>query len=152
MEGWASDIINSIENAIENKNIYGFKICTVKSISPLIFTYEGVDIGAKEGDTVYVHPLMVGEEIDLEENRLLEIQNFLQSTAYKSPEFQASIEGSIPDFIKDFYNFYKKWQKTYLLNVGDLIAVYELGGNSYLILQKVLIDNEISNFTEGEAI
>ena len=65
------------------------------------------------------------------------LQNFKNSTAYNSPEFQAAIEGSVPDFLKEFYLFYKNWQQTYLLSAGDLIAVYELE-EGYLILQKVI--------------
>jgi len=137
MRGWAADIINFIENAAENKNINGFKLCSVKSIKPFIFTYNGVDLGEQLGDTVFVHPLMVSEKINLDKEDLYKIQDFQNSTAYKSPEFKASIKGSLPDFIKDFYLFYEKWQSTYLLNVGDLVAVYELGNNNYVVLQKV---------------
>ena len=137
MKYWASNIINSLEDAVDNKNLNGFKVCTVKTIKPLVLTYNGVDIGTTEGDTVFVHPLMVQDLINQETEGLFNIQNFKNSTAYNSPQFQASIEGELPNFIKEFYLFYKKWQGIYLLNVGDLVAVYELGDNNYLILQKV---------------
>ena len=137
MKNWAANIINSVEDAVENKNLNGFKVCTVKAIKPLVLTYDGVDIGTTEGDTVFVHPLMVQEPINQEIEGLFNIQNFKNSTAYNSPQFQASIEGELPDFIKEFYLFYKNWQGIYLLNVGDMVAVYELGDNNYLVLQKV---------------
>lgn len=149
MNAWAADIINSVENAIENKHINGFKLCSVKSIKPFVFTYNGVDLGEQFGDTVFVHPLMVGEKINLDEEDLYKTQDFQNSTAYKSPEFTASIKGTLPDFIKDFYLFYKNWQAVYLLNIGDLIAVYELGNNNYVVLQKVAKYSSKENTQQG---
>lgn len=137
MKYWAGDIIQSIEDSYKKRNYKGLIICSVKSVNPFVFTYRGVDIGTSNGDIVFVHPLMVGTLIDQNENELLTIQSFIESSAYKSPQFVAKIEGSIPNFIKDFYLFYKNWQSNYLLNIGDLIAVYELEDNSYLVLQKI---------------
>lgn len=137
---WALDIINSIEDSAKYKNHKGLKICTVKSINPLILTYNTVDIGTVEGDTIFVHPLMISSLIDLDENAFLKSQNFKSSTAYNSPTFEAIIEGSIVKFINDFYKFYQNWQNIFKLNVGDMVVVYELEGNSFLILQKVIKD------------
>ena len=120
-------------------------------ISPLIFTYNGVDLGTTKGDLVYVHPLMIGKPINLKVSDLSKSQDFISSTAYKSPEFKAIIQGSLPDFIEDFYNFYKDWQAVYLLKAGDLIAVYEIAERTYVILQKVTVDvaqEENSNESE----
>lgn len=149
MADWAAQIVNSIESAIKNKNFKGHKICTITNTNPLIFEYEGTEIGTTKGDTVYVHPLMTFELIKQDENKLYEVQNFKNSTAYNSPQFQAAIEGSLPEFIKEFYLFYKNWQNTYLLNIGDLIAVLELKDNTYLILQKIVVDTIKDEKEEG---
>lgn len=144
MKYWAGDIIQSIEESYKKKNYKGLIICSVKSIHPFVFTYKGVDVGASNGDIVFVHPLMIGTLINQNENGLSTIQSFMESSAYKSPQFVAKIEGTIPDFIKDFYLFYKDWQSNYLLKEGDLIAVYELE-DSYLVLQKVNKDTLRNN-------
>ena len=147
MENWASSILNAFEEDIDKKNYRGFLICTVININPLIFSYNDVALGESLGDKVYVHPLFVSSLINQDEESLLNIQNFKNSTAYNSPEFQATVEGSIPDFLKEFYLFYKNWQQTYLLSIGDLIAVYELE-EGYLILQKV-ISYKASDYTQN---
>lgn len=140
MYTWASDILDTIENMSSLAKIRGLKICTVKSVNPFIFIAEGVELGTTFGDTVYVHPLFLADLINFDENTLSEIQNFKSTTAYESPNFTGMIEGTIPEFIKNFYLFYKEKEKIYRLKAGDLIAMYELGENSYLILQKVLLD------------
>ena len=134
---WAADILDGIEYAIDRKNYKGIKIFTVKSLQPLIFAYEGVDGGTIEGDLIYINPLLTHPLIDIDEKTLLELQTFNSSTAYNSPTFQATIEGSVINYIKDFYSFYQNWQSVYRLNVGDLVVAYEIKDNSFLILQKV---------------
>ncbi len=140
MRLWAGDIIDTIQSASETTKFRGIKICRVKSVNPRIFTYNDVDMGTTFGDIVYIHPLFLSEPIEYDENLLSQIQNFNQTTAYNSPNFQGVIEGSIPEFIKNFYLFYKAKESIYLIKEGDLLAIYELGENSYLVLQKVLID------------
>lgn len=140
MNNWAGDILNTIEDAIKAKNYRGLKICTVKTVQPLVFTCEGIEIGTSKGDSVYVHPLFVSPLIAQDEALLGDSQMFKSTTAYNSPEFEGIMEGSIPDFLKEFYLFYKNWQSVYLLNEGDLIAVFEFGDADYLILQKLAKD------------
>ncbi len=140
MNYWAYEILNTIKNDVNSNHYRGFKICTVKTVEPLIFTFEGNDIGTKEEDTVYIHPLFLPPLIELEENVLLELQTFNNSSAYNSPAFSAQIEGSIPNFIKEFYLFFKNWQQTYVLAPGDKVIVYELGDNKYFVIQKVVQD------------
>ncbi len=140
MKNWAGDILDVINNSFDLINFKGLKICEVKTVSPLVFTYDGVDIGSCFNDTVYIHPLMTYSLIELDENSLSSIQGFENSTAYNSPTFEASISGSIPDFIKNFYTFFKKWQSVYNLSEGDLIAVWELEDNGFLVLNKIALD------------
>ena len=140
MKNWAGEILDTFAEYTDKLNFKGVKICTVKSVNPFIFTYNGIDIGTKLEDTVYIHPLLTSPLIELDKETIKESQNFKNTTAYNSPNFTGIIEGSLPDFLIDFYEFYKNWQSTYILNPNDLIAVYELGNNCYLVLCKVAID------------
>lgn len=138
MKFWAENIIDTMENTITEKLFKGFKICKIKSIEPLILQYNNLEISTLFGDTIYIHPLFNKTNINLDKNIILNLQNFTSSTAYNSPEFQAKIEGGIVQFISDFYEFYKNNNAIYILSEGDSVAVYELEGNSFLILQKVI--------------
>ena len=140
MKNWAGDILDVFSEYESKLNFRGIKICTVKSINPFIFTYKGVEIGTKLNDTVYIHPLLTSALIEQDKETIKENQNFKNTTAYNSPNFTGVIEGTIPNFLIEFYEFYKNWQSTYILNPNDLIAVYELGNNQYLVLSKVAID------------
>ncbi|MCD8024520.1 MAG: hypothetical protein LUE64_03200 [Candidatus Gastranaerophilales bacterium] len=139
---WAGEILDILDKNSDKRNVRGYKICTVKSVSPFVFTYNDIDIGTQEGDVIYIHPLFISSAISQDENTLLDAQAFTSSTAYNSPSFSAVIEGTMPAFLKEFYLFYKEWQSVFLLSVGDLIAVYELGRGKYLVLQKVIKDVE----------
>ena len=57
--------------------------------------------------------------------------------------FTAEISGTQKQFLTDFYNFFKVWQGTYILNVGDYVTVQKLGFNTYLVIRKV------TKLTEG---
>lgn len=145
MRYWASDILDTVVDMSSVLDIRGIKICKVKSINPFVFIYKDVEMGSTFGDTVYVHPLSLSGLINYDESELSASQNFNSTTAYNSPNFTGAIEGTIPDFIKNFYLFYKEKEKIYLLKEGDLIAIYELGGNSYLVLQKVIADKFVED-------
>ncbi len=138
---FANKILDVLDDFNNGKKTKGIKICTVKSVSPLILTYDNIEIGASYHDTIYVHPLIISPLISQNVETISAIQNFIYSTAYKSPEFSALIEGSFPDFLKEFYLFFKNWQSIYNLNEGDSVAVFELGANQYLIIQKVTVCN-----------
>ncbi len=140
MKNWAGEILDTLSDYADKLNFRGIKICTVISTNPLIFEYNGVEIGTKYEDTVYIHPLLTSPLIELDVETLKEPQQFTNTTAYNSPNFTGVIEGTLPDFLVNFYEFYKNWQSVYILNPNDLIAVYELGNSCYLVLSKVAID------------
>lgn len=148
MQNWAGEILDTFGEYSDKLNFKGVKICTVKSINPFIFVYENIEIGTKLEDKIYIHPLLTSSLIQLDKETIKEEQNFVNTTAYNSPQFTGAIEGSLPDFLTAFYEFYKNWQSVYILNPNDLIAVYELGNNCYLVLCKVAID--ILKEMEGE--
>lgn len=137
MTNWAKDILSTIEEVIDRKNFRGLKICKVKTANPLVFTYDGTDIGTSLGDKVYVHPLFTADLIELDIESINEAQTFDSTTAYNSPSFTGVISGTLPNFLRDFYLFYKNWQSVYNLNPGDSIVVWETGDGVYTVLQKV---------------
>lgn len=149
LKPWAANIYDAFENMLQNNNFKGMKICSVKQINPLILQYENTDIGTSEGDVIYIHPLFNKENIGLDENVLLSLQNFTSSTAYNSPSFQAKLEGSIVDFISDFYEFYKNRNALYILAPNDYVAVWEMQDNTFLILQKVIKDTVEDDTQKG---
>ena len=149
MKNWAGEILDTFAEYTDKLNFKGVIICTVKSVNPFIFTYKGIDIGTKLEDTIYVHPLLTASLIGFDKEIVKQEKKYKNTTAYNSPNFTGLIEGSLPEFLINFYEFYKNWQSIYILNPNDLIAVYELGNNCYLVLCKVAIDI-LKEETEGD--
>ena len=120
-------------------------LCQVKSINPFVFDYRGIEISLANGDNIYVDPLMLQANINLDLASMDSAQN-LQSMspqpwiANNSPNanFTAEISGTQKQFLTDFYNFFKTWQGTYILSVGDYVTVQKLGFNTYLVIRKVV--------------
>lgn len=150
MKTWAGEILDVFSSYANKLDFRGMKICTVKSTNPFIFAYNNIDIGTKLGDTVYIHPLLTSSLINLDKETIKEKQNFTNTTAYNSPNFIGVIDGTLPVFLIDFYEFYKNWQSIYIINPNDLLAVYELGNNCYLVLCKVAKDILKQETTEKE--
>ena len=61
-------------------------------------------------------------------------------------DYTAIISGTIPDFIKEFYNYFKQWHNRFILHVGDLVAVQKIGENKIIVLSKISMVVK----TEGE--
>lgn len=120
-------------------------LCQVKSINPFVFDYRGIEISLANGDNIYVDPLLLQANINLDLASMDSAQN-LQSMspqpwiANNSPNanFTAEISGTQKQFLTDFYNFFKTWQGTYILSVGDYVTVQKLGFNTYLVIRKVV--------------
>lgn len=126
-------------------------LCQVKSISPFVFDYRGIEVSLANGDNIYADPLLLQSNINLDLASMDSAQN-LQSMnpqpwiANNNPNanFTAEISGTQKQFLTDFYNFFKTWQGTYILAVGDYVTVQKLGFNTYLVIRKV------TKLTEGE--
>ena len=127
-------------------------LCQVKSINPFVFDYRGIEVSLANGDNIYADPLLLQANISLDLASMDSAQN-LQSMspqpwiANNSPNanFTAEISGTQKQFLTDFYNFFKVWQGTYILNVGDYVTVQKLGFNTYLVIRKVIkleVENE----------
>lgn len=117
----------------------------VKSLNPLTVTYLKVDFSTAD-DTLYCNNLLLDENIDLDVDAAMSAaQNIKEMTPppvinlnpQTSSEYTAKITGTIPDFIKDFYNYFKAWHNRFILHVGDLVAVQKVGENKILIVSKI---------------
>ena len=89
-------------------------LCEVKSISPFVFDYKGVEISLANGDNIYVDPLMLQANINLDLSSMNSAQNLSSMSPQpwignNSPngDFTAEISGTQKQFLTDFYNFYK---------------------------------------------
>lgn len=117
----------------------------VKSLNPLTVTYLKVDFSTAD-DTLYCNSLLLDENINLDvDAAMTAAQNIKEMTPpplislnpQTSSEYTAKISGSIPDFIKDFYNYFKAWHNRFILHVGDLVAIQKVGENKILIVSKI---------------
>lgn len=120
-------------------------LCQVKSINPFVFDYRGIEISLANGDNIYVDPLLLQANINLDLASMDSAQNLQNMSpqpwiANNSPNanFTAEISGTQKQFLTDFYNFFKTWQGTYILSVGDYVTVQKLGFNTYLVIRKVV--------------
>ena len=120
-------------------------LCQVKSINPFVFDYRGIEISLANGDNIYVDPLLLQANINLDLASMDSAQNLQNMSpqpwiANNSPNanFTAEISGTQKQFLTDFYNLFKTWQGTYILAVGDYVTVQKLGFNTYLVIRKVV--------------
>lgn len=127
-------------------------LCQIKSIAPFVFDYKGIEISLANGDNIYCDPLMLQANINLDLASMDNPQNVQSMSpqawiADNSPnaDYTAVISGTQKQFLTDFYNFFKTWQGTYILAVGDYVTVQKLGFNTYLVIRKVTkleVENE----------
>lgn len=114
-------------------------VCQVKSVTPFVFDYKGVEISLANGDSIYVDPLILEANIALDVASMDSAQNINPPLwkADNTPTSTVEISGTQKQFLTDFYNFFKIWQGTYIISIGDYIAVQRLGNNSYIVIRKV---------------
>lgn len=115
-------------------------LCQVKSVTPFVFDYKGIEISFANGDNIYIDPLMLQANINLDIASMNSAQNINPALwkADNTPTPTVEISGTQKQFLTDFYNFYKTWQNTYILAVGDYVTVQKLGFNTYLVIRKVV--------------
>lgn len=120
------------------------QIGTITSKSPLSISFNGLDIGTQYGDTIYINHLLLDDNINLDVASMDEPQTIDPPLwkADNSPTASVKISGTQKQFLTDFYNYFKQWQKRYIIEIGDFVAVQKLGYNTYIILQKVQKHNE----------
>ena len=109
----------------------------IKSLTPFLINFQGVEIGTPYGDSIFINNLLLDENINLDLSTMDSAQNFTNSTAYQSPSFTADVSGTQKQFLTDFYNWTKSIHNRFILHVEDYVSIQKLGNNTYIILGKV---------------
>lgn len=128
----------------------------VRSVKPLTIRFKDIDFSIAD-DTLYCNELLLDENINLDvDGAMAGVQNLQSVTpnpwiALNTPnaDFTATISGTIPDFIKQFYEYFKQWHNRFILHTGDLVAVQKVGENKIIVLSKISMvvqtDGEVQN-------
>lgn len=144
---WGDILYNAIGDQIRAQMArQGYvNVGVVKSLSPLTVTYLKVDFSTAN-DTLYCNSLLLDENINLDvDAAMAAAQNITEMTPpplislnpQSSSEYTAKISGTIPSFIKDFYNYFKAWHNRFILHVGDFVAIQKVGENKILVVSKI---------------
>lgn len=144
---WGDILYNAIGDQIRAQMArQGYvNVGVVKSLSPLTVTYLKVDFSTAN-DTLYCNSLLLDENINLDvDAAMAAAQNITEMTPpplislnpQSSSEYTAKISGTIPNFIKDFYNYFKAWHNRFILHVGDYVAIQKVGENKILVVSKI---------------
>lgn len=144
---WGDTIYSAISMQIRNEIARNgsVNVGVVKSLQPLTVTYLKVDFSTAD-DTLYCPDLFLDENINLDvDGAMSGTQQIKQMTPppvinlnpQTSSDYTAHISGTIPDFIKTFYNYFKAWHNRFILHVGDFVAIQKVGENKILIISKL---------------
>lgn len=144
---WGDTVYSAISMQIRNEIARNgsVNVGVVKSLQPLTVTYLKVDFSTAD-DTLYCNNLLLDENINLDvDTAMAAAQNITEMTPppvinlkpQTSSDYTAKISGTIPDFIKDFYNYFKAWHNRFILHVGDFVAIQKVGENKILIVSKL---------------
>ena len=97
----------------------------VTSLKPFGIKYNGIDISAENGDTIFVNNLMLDDVISFTEAQPITCSH-------------GTITENHTDIIN---NEIEKWlvsvHDRFILHIGDYIAVQKLGNNTYIVLEKL---------------
>ena len=98
---------------------------TVKSLKPLVITYNGLELSYANGDTIFINNMMLDDVI-----------------SFTAAQAITCSHGTITENHTDIINSeIEKWlvaiHGRYILSVGDYVAVQKLRNNTYIILEKL---------------
>lgn len=145
-ERWETQLYKMITE--QNRKMLKSKVLAnvgiVRSLNPLTIRFREIDFSV-ENDTLYCNELLLDENVNLDvDGAMAGVQNLQSVTpnpwiALNTPnaDFTANISGTIPDFIKQFYEYFKQWHNRFILHVGDLVAVQKIGENKIIVLSKI---------------
>lgn len=97
----------------------------VTSLSPFGIKYNGIDISAENGDTIFVNNLMLDEVISF-----TAAQPITCSHGTITENHTDIINNEIESWLVSVHN-------RFILHIGDYIAVQKLGNNTYIVLDKL---------------
>jgi hypothetical protein len=103
----------------------------VTSLSPFGIKYNGIDISAENGDTIFVNNLLLDEVISF-----TEAQPITCSHGTITENHTDIINNEIESWLVSVHD-------RFILHIGDYIAVQKLGNNTYIVLDKLQkVENE----------
>ena len=97
----------------------------VTSLSPFGIKYNGIDISAENGDTIFVNNLMLDEVISF-----TKAQPITCSDGAITENHTSIINNEIEKWLVSIHD-------RFILHIGDYIAVQKLGNNTYIVLDKL---------------
>lgn len=129
----------AVEKKSKKVNSNPVQIGFIKSLEPFTIQYQGLELSAVNGDTIYVNNLLLDKNIDLDLASMDNPQNINPALwkADNTPTSTVEISGTQKQFLTDFYTWAKSIHNRYILHINDYVAVQKLGNNTYLILEKV---------------
>jgi hypothetical protein len=103
----------------------------VKSLSPFSISYNGLELSAQNGDTIYLNNLLLDEQ-----------KTFTQANPITCS--QGTITENHTNIINnEITSWLSSVHGRFILHVGDYIAVQKLGNNTYIVLSKLQkVENE----------
>lgn len=103
----------------------------VKSLNPFSISYNGLELSAQNGDTIYLNNLL------LDAKKTFTTANPITCT-------QGAITDNHTNIINnEITSWLSSIHDRFIIHVGDYIAVQKLGNNTYLILEKLQkVENE----------
>lgn len=115
------------------------QIGQIAELKPFAIQYQGLELSAANGDTIYINNLLLDENIELDLASMDNPQTIDPALwkADNSPVSEVKISGTQKQFLTDFYNWTKTVHDRFILHTGDYVTVQKLGNNTYLILGKV---------------
>lgn len=97
----------------------------VTSLSPFGIKYNGIDISAENGDTIFVNNLMLDNVISF-----TAAQPITCSHGEITENHTDIINNEIESWLVSVHD-------RFILHIGDYIAVQKLGNNTYIVLEKL---------------
>jgi hypothetical protein len=120
-----------VDKRAKNINSPAVSVGVVKSLEPFSINYNGINLSAANGDTIFVNNLMLDEVISFTPAQPITCSN-------------GTITENHTNIIN---NEIEKWlvsiHDRFILHIGDYIAVQKLGNNTYIVLDKLQkVENE----------
>ena len=113
----------------------------VISLEPFTIQFQGLELSAVNGDTIYINNLLLDANIELDLPSMDEPQNINPPLwkADNTPTGTVEISGTQKQFLTDLYNWVKAVHNRFILHIGDYVALQKLGNNSYIVLEKLQV-------------
>lgn len=150
-DDWGTALAKIVKNEVKRSQMPPVRMAVVTKLKPFTLVYNEVEFSA-DRDYIYMNNLLLDENINLDvDGAMAGVQNLSEVTPplHNTPTstvaaFSAIIAGTIPDFIKSFYNWFKSWHNRYILHVGDMLAIQKIGENKIIVLCKLqrILNNE----------